>query len=373
MIEIKEALTKKVKKDFYAFPQMLYKGNKKIAPVLIADEKDEFNPLKNAAFEFCIARQFVAYSDGKPVGRIGAIFNQKYNDKKNVKQMRFTRFDFIDDFEVSSMLIEKVRSWAEFLGMNEIIGPIGFSDLDKQGMLIEGFDEDDLYLTVYNYDYYPVHMEKLGFSKAVDWVEYEIQIPEKMDERLDKLADSIIKRYGYEVLHVKKFKETEPYIQDALLEIMNESYAPLFGVTPLNLRQVRREMEQLKLVFNPDFVLGVMHEGKMVGYGFMAPNITKAMRIFNGKINLRGICTLVRSLKKFDKVDLYSIGVKAEYQSKGVNALILQQGLKSLIKNGVRHVYTGPELEENQKVQSQWKGFERKQNRRRRCYTKTID
>lgn len=372
MITIKEALTKKVLRDFFYLPIWLYKGNKHNVPALIVDEKEEFNPLINGAFEFCIARKFVAYKDGKPVGRIAGIFNQKYNIKQGVKQIRFTRFDCIDDIEVARALINKIKEWAVFLGMDEIIGPIGFSDLDKQGMLIEGFDELDLYITIYNYPYYPKLLEQLGFSKAVDWVEYEIKVPEKMDERIERISDLVQKRYGYEYLKIKKFKDIEPYIMEALLVVMNEAFEPLFGVAPINERQAKRQAQMLKMIFKPDFVSAVMKDAKLVGYSFMAPNISNAIKKCNGKLNLCGLISLMRSLKKFDKVDFYHIAVRQEYQSKGVNAMILSAGLKALIKNKVKYVYTGPELENNLKVRSQWDDFEKRIYRRRRCYTLSL-
>lgn len=372
MIEIKEALTKKVLRDFYHFPLWLYKGNKYNVPALIIDEKEEFNPLVNGAFEFCIARKFVAYKDGKPVGRIAGIFNQKYNHKKDVKQIRFTRFDCIDDIDVARALIDKIKDWAVFLGMNEIIGPIGFSDLDKQGMLIEGFDELDLYITIYNYPYYPRLLESLGFEKAVDWVEYEIKVPDTMNERIERISNMVQKRYGYKYLKIEKFKDIQPYIMEALVEVMNDAFDPLFGVAPINERQAKRQTEMLKLIFKPDFVSAIMKDGKLVGYSFMAPNISNAIRKCNGKLNIIGLLSLMNRLKKFDKVDFYQIAVRKEYQSKGVNAMIMSQGLKALIKNKVKYVYTGPELESNLKVRSQWDGFEKRIYRRRRCYTLSI-
>ncbi|MCL2675251.1 MAG: hypothetical protein FWE84_01495 [Firmicutes bacterium] len=375
MLAVKEALTKKELNDFFALPQILYRGNRYNAPSFIAEEKAEFDPKINGAFEFCIARKFVAYRDNKIVGRIAGIFNQKYNEKKNVKQVRFTRFDCIYDFDVARALIAKIEEWAQFLGMNEIIGPIGFSDMDKQGMLIEGFDEIDMYVTPYNHAYYPVLIEKLGYKKAADWVEYEIKIPSSPDEKLEKLeriAEIAMRRFGFTYLEVKKYKDIGPYIMEALTVVMNEAFAPLYGVAPINERQAKREADMIKLVFSPDFTTAVMKDGRVAGYGFMAPNITRGMQVCNGKLSIHGILAILRDLKKYDKVDFYSIGVLEAYQSKGVNAMILARGLKNLIKNKVKYVYTGPELETNSKVQAQWDAFEKRIHRRRRCYSKTL-
>lgn len=373
MLIVKEVESKKETRDFFNFPIALYKGNKYNAPALIADEKAEFDPEINGAFEYAEAKKFIAYDDGKCVGRIAAILSHAYNDKIDAKQLRFTRYDVIDDIKVTRALFDKIFEWARETDMNEIIGPIGFSDLDKQGLLIEGFEGMDLYVTPYNYPYYRTHLEQIGFTKAVDWVEYEIKVPDKMDPRLDSLCDKVMNRYGYKYLEEKNFKKLRPYMQTALREIMNEAFAPLYGVVKINDKQVDREIDMLKQIYHPDLLCGVMKDGEIVGYGFMAPNITKALQKFNGKFNLCGLITLMRTLAKFDKVDLYSIAVRKAHQNKGVNALIMRKGLEGLIKNNVKYVYTGPELETNNKVQSQWSAFERRIYRRRRCFTLKLD
>ena len=371
MITVKEVKTKKEKKAFFKFPLDLYKGNKYVVPALISDEEDEFNPEVNDAYRYAEAKLFLAYNEqGKVVGRGAGLYHKAYNEKQNVKQLRFTRYDVIDDFAVTEALFAELKKWAHELGMNELIGPIGFSDLDKQGMLIEGFDQVGMYITIYNYPYYREHMEKIGMKKAVDWVEYKISIPEKMDERLLRLSEKIQQRYGYSYVPIKNYKTSLPLIKQALSDIMNEVFAHLYGVVEVSEKQIMREAEMLKQVWNNDYVLAVQNkEGELIGYGFMAPSVSKAMQACNGKLNLKGIVTLIKGMNKAETVDLYNIGVKKAYQDKGVNVMIMARGLSMLTKNKVKYIETGPELETNHQVQAQWKDFEKENHKRRRCWT----
>jgi N-acetylglutamate synthase-like GNAT family acetyltransferase len=312
---------------------------------------------------------WLAERDGKVVGRAAAVLNKAYNKKMDVKQMRFTRFDFVDDAEVVDALFEKVVEYAKEMGLNEIIGPIGFSDLDKQGLVVEGFEEEDMYVTPYNYPYYVKHFERLGLTKKVDWLEFQITIPDKMVDRLDRISEMAIQRYGYKVLRFKKISDIKPYIIPAL-QILNEAFEKLFGTVWLSDKQLLDFSKLIMLVGNPDYVSVVQNkEGEIIGYGFMAPSISKAVRRSKGKLLPCGIFRILRELKKNKTLDLYSIGVKPEYQNKGVNAIILRESLRGAIKNGMKLAETGPELETNVEVQSQWKMFEHRNHKRRRCYT----
>lgn len=373
---VKEVKTKKERKQFFLFPIKLYKDNEYFVPHPIADESDEFNPEKNGAYAYAESKMFLCYDDnGKIVGRIAGILSHAYNEKKGVKQLRFTRYDAIDDIEVSRALFSAITAWAKELGMNEIIGPIGFSDLDKQGMLVDGFDKMGMYLTIYNHPYYIRHMEELGFTKAVDWVEYRIPVPQDNQERLFRLADRIAKRYGYEMVSVKGFKSVESLIYDALSNIMNEVFAHLYGVVKINQKQIEREAKMLKQVWMDDFVLAVKNKnGELIGYGFMAPSVSKVMRKYkNGRLTISAILQLLRDMKNPEVVDLYNIGVKKEYQNTGVNVMIMASALKGLIKNNVKFLETGPELESNRQIQAMWKDYSPVQHKRRRCWTKTIE
>ena len=368
---VKEVTTKKERREFFRFPLKLYKGNAYAVPQLISDENDEFNPAVNDAYSYAESKMFLCYDDnGKVVGRIAAILNKAYNAKQNVKQLRFSRYDVIDDFAVTKALFEPVKKWAEELGMDEIVGPIGFSDLDKQGMLIEGFDRDDMYLTIYNYPYYAGHMERLGMQKSADWVEYRIAVPTEPDERLYRIADMVAERSGFEYYEIKNFKSVEPVIHRALKQIMNEVFAHLYGVVEITDRQIKREADMLKQVWVNDFVTAVKNrEGEVIGYGFMAPSVSKTMRKMNGRLTLGGIFQLMHDLRHPEVVDLYSIGVRKEYQNSGVNAMIMARSLKSLLKHKVKFLETGPELETNVQIQAQWKKYDKEQHRRRRCWS----
>ena len=373
MLVIREITnSKRDKRRFFKFPVELYKDCPYFVPSLYMDEKSEFDPKQNGAFAYAECKMWLAERDGKVVGRAAGVLNKAYNQKMNVKQMRFTRFDFVDDAEVVDALFEKVVEYAKECGMNEIIGPIGFSDLDKQGLVIEGFEEEDMYVTPYNYPYYVQHFERLGMTKKVDWMEFQITIPEQMNERLDRIADMAIKRYGYKVLRFKKITDIKPYIIPAL-QILNEAFEKLFGTVWLSDKQLIDFSQLILLVGNPDYVSVVTDkQDNIIGYSFMAPSISKAVRESKGKLLPFGIFRILRDLKKSKTLDFYSIGVKPEYQNKGVNAILLREGLAGAIKNGMKFAETGPELETNVEVQSQWKAFEHRNHKRRRCYTYSL-
>ncbi len=369
MIIVKEIFTKSDRKKFFKFPIDLYKDNNLFVPTLIADEESEFNPNENGAFDYCECKMFLAYKDDVVVGRVSCILNKAYNVKKDVMQLRFTRFDFIDDYEVSSKLFEEVIKVANSYKMNEIIGPIGFSDLDKQGMLVEGFEYEDLYITIYNFEYYIAHMEKLGLVKEADWVEYRIYIPNEINPRIDRIANAVMKRNGYKVLKLKNKKELKPWIVKAL-DVLNESFAKLFGVVELSQKQMDDFSSLLLMLARMEYITAVLDkEDNLVGYGFVAPNISDAMRKSKGKISIMTLLRLKKALGKHNVVDFYSIGVKPSHQNKGVNAIILNETLKALIANKVEYCETGPELENNVEIQAQWETFDKLKHKRRRCYS----
>ena len=363
---------KRDRKRFFNFPVTLYKGCPWFVPSLYIDEESEFDPKQNGAFEYAECKMWLAERDGKVVGRAAAVLNKAYNEKMNVKQMRFTRFDFVDDAEVVDELFEQVVEYAKEKGMNEIIGPIGFSDLDKQGLVVEGFEEEDMYITPYNYPYYVQHFERLGLTKKVDWMEFQITIPEKINERLDRIADMAIQRYGYKVLTFKKISDIKPYIIPAL-QILNEAFAKLFGTVWLSDKQLLDYSKLIMLVGNPDYVSVVTDKNdNIIGYGFMAPSISKAVRESKGKLLPCGIFRIFRDLKKSKTLDLYSIGVKPEYQGKGAVALIFEDIVPVHSKLGFKYSESNPELEVNTKMQSQWDYFERENHKRRRAYMKKL-
>lgn len=369
MLVIREITSKRDKLKFYKFPINLYKNNAYFVPTLIVDEKIEFNANQNGAFAYSECRMWLAERDGVIVGRIAGILNNAYNDKTGEKQMRFSRFDFIDDYEVSQELFAAVKDYAKEVGMTELIGPIGFSDLDKQGLLVEGFDKLDMYLTCYNHEYYITHFELLGLTKKVDWVEFFINLPQEIDPRLERIANHAIERYGYKVLHFKKMKEAKFYLL-GVLKVLNLSFDRLFGVVWLSDKQFLDFAEMILAVGNPDLLSVVQNkEGEVIGYGFLAPSISKAVQKSKGKLLPFGALRILRELKTCKHLDFYHMGVMPEYQNKGVNAIIMLECLKGAIKNKTLTAETGPELELNVEVQSQWKKYDAHQHKRRRCYT----
>ncbi len=372
MLVVREITTKRDKRRFIKFPVQLYRDCPYFVPSLYVDESSEFDPKQNGAFAYAECKMWLAERDGKVVGRAAGVLNKAYNEKMGESQMRFTRFDFVDDAEVSDALFAKVVEYAREKGMNEIIGPIGFSDLDKQGLVIEGFEEEDMYVTPYNYPYYVTHFERLGLKKKIDWMEFQITIPEKVNERLDRIAEMAIQRYGYKVLRFKKISDIKPYIIPAL-QILNEAFEKLFGTVWLSDKQLIDFSKLIMLIGNPDYVAVVQDKNdNIIGYSFMAPSISKAVRESRGRLFPFGIFRIFRDLKRSKTLDLYSIGVKPEYQNKGVNAILLREGFRGAIKNGMKIAETGPELENNVEVQSQWKHYEHRNHKRRRCYTYSL-
>ncbi|MCF0117969.1 MAG: N-acetyltransferase [Bacilli bacterium] len=380
MITIQEVNLKNKRelRKFVRFPHKIYRNVTQYVPSLDNDEMAMFIEEKNGALEWCATRCWMAYIDNEEVGRVGAIFNRKYNEKVNKIQMRITRFDFIDNKEVSKRLIDEVLKWARELNCTEIIGPIGFSDLDKEGMLIEGFDRDSLNFCIYNHPYYVAHMNELGFEKLNDWVEYRIKLPEAIDPRLEKIAEKSKEKFGYRVKYFKNKKEVIPYLRKGF-KIMNQVYSHLLGYTELSERQMDEFVSNFGVVLNSEFLFAIEDKNdNLIGYGFFAPNVNKGMRKCMGRFTIPGIIRLMKDLLIIkekhpnDTVDLYSIGVLPEYQSMGVNAVVMVEGFKACIKRKIKYAETGPELEYNHQIQSQWKDYEKEQHKKRRCWIKMI-
>jgi len=368
MIIVKPVVTRKEWNAFFAFPNNLYKGNKYFVPYLIADEKDTFSPKKNPAHEYCDTRLFLAYKDKKVVGRIAGLINNKLNAMKGMKQMRFTRWDVIDDIEVSKALFEAVFAWGKAKGMTEIIGPIGFSDLDKQGLLVEGFDQVGMFITLYNHPYYHEHLTKLGFVKDVDWIEYTVYTPKELIPRVKRISEMAQERHGYRLLEFTRKKEIIPYAKE-IFHMYNESYAHLYGFCPLTDGQIEMAVDQFFMVAQLDYIYVVVDkEDAVIGFGLLIPSLSKAMQKSNGRLFPTGLFRILRSLKRYDVLDMYLIAVKPEYFGRGVNAVILHEGIKKAIEHNVVYAKTGPMLETNTYIRTQWRIFETEQNKRRRCF-----
>lgn len=363
----------KQKKKFFKFLIDLYKKSPHAAPNLYSDEMDEFNPQVNDAFRFCECRMFLAYRGRKVVGRVAAIWHKHVNEKNDTKQLRFTRFDTIDDFEVTKSLFRPLVDWAKELGMEEIIGPMSFSDLNEEGMLIDGFDRDSTYQEIYNYPYYVEHMERLGAHKVVDWNCYLIKVPEQHDERIARIASYVAKRNNYEVADVygivkRKDKKALRSLMVSCLDVMNEAFENLYGTSPLSERQKNREVDMLMQVFLPELACAVLKDGKVVCYGFCMPSMLKVLQKGRGHIIPFGIAPYIKTMSHPVVADMMSIGVVNEHKNLGAASIILNHVLEGCIKLGVKYLETGPELEENHNVQNLWKNYNPELVKRHRCW-----
>lgn len=372
MVQIREVTTRRQLKEFIRFPFTLYANNPNWVPPLISDEMDTLNTSKNAAFEFCEAKYWLAYQGDKIVGRIAGIINHRYIEKWEKRQARFGWIDFIEDIEVARALTNAVEQWAATKGMEAVHGPLGFCDLDKEGMLIEGFNELGMMITIYNAPYYPEFMEKLGYAKDVDWLEFEIQVPQQLPERVVKINDIVLKRMKLKILPAKKPSDFLPYAKE-IFYLVNEAYKDLYGVVELTEKQIDAYVKQYFSFVNPDYVRIILNQDdQLVAFGIALPSLALAMQKANGRAFPFGFLHLMKALKKNDRLDLYLVAVKPELQGKGVNALILADINQAAIKNGVKFAETGPELEENKDVQGLWKFYETRQHKKRRCYIKKL-
>ena len=372
MVEIKEVLSKRDRKRFFKFPIELYRDNEYFVPNLIADEMDTFNPEYNPAFAYSESRLWLAERNGKVVGRIGAILNKAANEKENARQLRFTRYDFVDDYEVSEALFNAVKVWGRELGMNELRGPLGFSNLDQQGMLIDGFDQPDMYITIYNAPYYQKHMERLGLTKKWDWIERKIFCGKEVPERVARMGQLCQERYGYRLMEFKSMREVKPYIREAM-SLINSAFVKLHGIVPLSEKQMDNYSRLVMLVGNPDYCLMVRNKaGEIVAFGFMAPSISDAVRRGHGRIGPLTILRILENLRDHTHIDLYMIAVRPEDQMKGVEMLILGEGMKRAMNNGCADFQTGPMQEDNVRIQNTWKHWDHIIHRRRRCWTYEI-
>ena len=379
MIEVKEISidSKKDKKKFFKFLIDLYEGNPYICPNLYTDEFAEFDPAKNDAFRFADCKMFLAYKDGKIAGRIAGIWHRGANEKFGYKQLRFTRFDVIDDFEVTKALFAELYKWAQELGMEEIIGPMSFSDLNEEGMLIDGFDRDSTYIEIYNHPYYVEHMQKLGAYKVVDWNCLRIAVPPEGDKQLERLAKAVQEKNGYKVLDVRYWrkhnkKKLSDYIMQCL-DVLDEAYAPLYGVSPINEKQKRREMATIYQILIPELAAVILKDDKVIAYGFMMPSINEVLRKGKGSVFPRGIIPYIKAMTNIEVADMMSIGVTQEHNNKGAVAMILHHCLVGLNKLGVKYLETGPMLENNKHINNLWKRYNPELAKRRRCWGLRVD
>jgi len=371
--EIKEVLDEKGLKAFIHFPFILFEDNPYWIPPLNFDEFNTLNKKKNPAFEYCEARLWLAYQNNKIVGRVAAIINHMHIKKWEQPYIRFGWLDFIDDADVSGALIGAVEGWAKEKGLTAVHGPLGFCDMDREGMLVEGFDEMSTMITNYNFPYYPQHLKKMGYIKDTDWVEYEIRMPEVVDERIHKAAEIVQKRGHLHLLKVKNKKELLSYAKE-IFQVYDEAYKRLYGFVPLTEKQVDGYIDQYFGFISPEFVPVVLdQDNKVVGFGITMPSLARALQKAKGELFPFGFLHILRAMQKNDRADLYLIGVKDEYQGAGVNAVIMDSVIQVFKDKGIVRVESNPELEDNLMVRTQWKYFETRQHKRRRVFIKSLN
>lgn len=372
---INKVRTKDDLKKFIQFGIDLYEGNEYFVPPLIYDERATLNWGKNPAFDHCDANYFLAYRDDKIVGRIGVIINHKANEIWNERNARFGFVDFIDDNEVVDALFGAAESWARSRGLEKLHGPLGFTDFDHEGMLVEGFDQIGTLSTIYNYSYYVDHMERMGYVKDQDWIEFLITIPKEMPERFLRASEIVKKRFGLDIKHLQSKKDVMPYAKD-IFRLLNRAYKELYGFVELSDKQIDYYVDMYIPLLRLEFLTLVIRQedNKLVGVGIGLPSIAKALQKAKGRFVPSGWYHLYRALKgKGNNVlDLLLVAVDPEYQGKGLNALMFNEFIPAANQLGFEYAESNPELELNNKVHSMWNGLETKQHKRRRAYIKNL-
>lgn len=372
MITVKKVITKKQQKEFLEFPLSLYKDNPYFVPSLYMMEKDIFK--KNYGYyDTCEAVCFNAYLDNKVVGRIQAILQKASNEKYNQKRIRFTRFDCIDNQDVANALFDKVKEYALDKNMNELVGPLGFSDLEREGLLIEGFDKLSTFEEQYNYDYYQRLIENYGFEKEVDWVEHQLRLLPSAKERLDKYSSLILKRFNLKVSKCKSVNEFMKRYLDQFFDIIDETYKDLYGTVPFTESSKAMLTSTFKLIVNERQVKVIVDKNdRVVCFGICFPSLSKAVQKSQGKLTIPCLFRLLNAIKNPKSIDLGLIGVLPEYAKKGVATILLKEIMDLMIEDNLEYAETNLNLENNISIINQWKNFDTIQHKRRRCFVMKI-
>ena len=376
MVEIREIQpTKSNLLKFVHFPiDTLYRDSEYFVPPLVTDEINTLRPDKNPAFDFCEAVYYLAYRDGKIVGRVAGIINHVCNERSGKKEARFSYIDFIDDAEVVDALIDAVTRWGKSKGMEHLTGPLSFTDMDPEGMLIEGYDRVGTSGGIYNFPYYPKHMERLGFVKDADWLEMLITIPKDIPEKMQRISDLVSKRYNLETIKYSNRKKLVADYGDAIFKLINVAYDDIFGYSPLSDKQINHYIK-MYLPFLPlnDLAMAVEKDTReLIAVGISIPSMARALIKNRGRLFPFGWMPLLKAFKHNDVVDLMLIAVKPEFPNKGVNSLLFTDLIPCFNANGYKFAESNRELELNSKVLKQWEYFEYVQHKRRRAFTKEI-
>ena len=375
-VQIKVVESKRELKTFVRFGNKLYKGNKFYVPSLVLDELSTFDKKKNGAFDFCQAELYLAYKDGAVVGRVAAIINHKANERWKVQQVRFGWIDFIDDMKVSSALLDAVIAYGKAHGMTQIVGPLGFTDFDPEGMLVEGFDRLGTMALIYNHPYYPEHLKKLGYTKETGWVEYRITIPEDIPERHKKLANIVLERYNLKILKLSRREIIKQGYGRRFFELINQTYCNLYGFSLLTDKQIDSYVDLYLSLIDTRMITFVENDkGELVAAGASIPSLSAALQKCNGEIFPFGWWHLLKAMfiKRPDTLDLLLIGVRPDYQNCGVNSVLILDLAERYKQMGFKFAETNAMLESNEKIQAMWRPFDKEQHKARWVFGKEIE
>ena len=370
MIEIKQVATRRQQRQFIEFPLKLYQGNDCFVPPLYADEKKLFRKDYHY-YDDAEAVYFLAYSDGKVVGRISGILHRKSNEKWQQKRVRFTRFDSIDDQEVANALFKAVEDWAREKGMEEVVGPLGFSDLEREGLLIDGFDELSTFEEQYNYAYYQTLIENLGYQKEVDWTEHKLYTPEKVDPRMHEMHERLLQRYELHMSTAKNASEFIRLYKDAFFELLDTTYAEIYGTVPFTEKMKDELVRSFKQIIDVRFVTMILDKNdKPVCFGLCFPSIARAVQKSGGRMTLPTLLRVLKAVKNPEIIDLALIGVLPAYR--GASIILIDELHRMLREGNVKYCETNLNLEDNHAILNLWKNFDNVLHKRRRCFVKQL-
>jgi hypothetical protein len=369
-VTVTEVTSRKDLKRFVQFPFSLYERHPCWVPPLIFDELHSLRRDKNPAFEYCDAKYWLAHKDGRPVGRIAGIIHHKYIEKWGNRYARFGWLDFVDDPQVAAALFRALEQWARESGMTGIHGPLGFTDLDRQGMLVEGFNELGTLATIYNHPYYPKHLEALGYRKDVDWLEFEVTVPSQLPDKAVRVEQIVRRKLGVRALDARNAKQILPYARE-LFAVLNDAFASLYAFVPLTDKQIDMYVKQYFSYIRPEFTKILLDaSGRVAGFVIGMPSLSRALQKAQGRLLPFGFLHLLAAMRRPTRLDLYLGAIRPDLQNKGADALLLTEMNRSASASGIVTAETNIELESNLKVQGHWKHYEARQHKRRRCYIK---
>lgn len=371
-IKVKQVLNSSDLELFIKFPMELYKGNPYYVPPLINEEKSIWVKEENPALQYSEAAQFLAYKGKNIVGRIAVMINHKEEKELSIRKVRFGWLDFIDDIEVSKTLIDTAIEYAKSKGISKIEGPMGFTNLDKAGMLTKGFDKLVTMIGIYNFDYYPKHMEQLGLVKEKEWVEFEINFPDTLPDKVEKFSKLIAEKYELELVKFKSKKDILPLVEP-MFKLLDDTYKHLSTYTPITQEQIKHYKEKYFKFIDKDYIVCIKDRyGSLVSFAITMPSYSKALQKAKGKLFPFGWWHLLNAGKKNDRANFYLIGIHPQYQKRGVTAIIFKEIYETFKKKGVKFLETNPELEENASIQALWQDYHPTNHKRRRTYSLEI-